>query len=249
MSYGEDAAECQSFRLLRILQTHNKAVPAAIKANLQPRLTPVTPVPFWLTSFLSMHSQIHTQTPSRLITLATLMILGLGKITEHICCSSILIMNWMVANCHYRLSFQSICTPLPFIPRHFLYLTHGVIYTFMTLKHKPVYREGLLPCLQSKSLQSSLLKGHFRSTSAKGYFPMVGASEVSYRNNSEGRSQEQRERGVYRVSAHGKLEDYLWICSRTGGAGRDRRLVREIRGVPAVQRQAALKQGHDDNWK
>lgn len=72
--------------------------------------------------------------------------------------------------------------------------------------------------------------------------------EVSYRNKSEGQSQEQRERGAYHVSAHGKLEDYLWICSRTGGAGRDRRLVGEIREVPAVQRQAALEQGTDDNW-
>lgn len=71
----------------------------------------------------------------------------------------------------------------------------------------------------------------------------AGAAEVSYRNNSEGKSPEQREKGVYRVSAHSKLEDYLWISSRTGGAGRDRRLAREIRGVPAVQRQAALEQG------
>lgn len=46
-----------------------------------------------------------------------------------------------------------------------------------------------------------------------------------------------------------KLEDYLWISSRTGGAGRDRRLVREIRGVPAVQRPAVLEQCNDDNWK
>lgn len=78
------------------------------------------------------------------------------------------------------------------------------------------------------------------------FLPAPG--EVSYRNKSEGQSQEQRERGAYHVSAHGKLEDYLWICSRTGGAGRDRRLVGEIREVPAVQRQAALEQGTDDNW-
>lgn len=77
---------------------------------------------------------------------------------------------------------------------------------------------------------------------------MPAPGEVSYRNKSEGQSQEQRERGAYHVSAHGKLEDYLWICSRTGGAGRDRRLVGEIREVPAVQRQAALEQGTDDNW-
>lgn len=77
---------------------------------------------------------------------------------------------------------------------------------------------------------------------------MPAPGEVSYRNKSEGQSQEQRERGAYHVSAHGKLEDYLWICSRTGGAGRDRRLVGEIREVPAMQRQAALEQGTDDNW-
>lgn len=77
---------------------------------------------------------------------------------------------------------------------------------------------------------------------------MPAPGEVSYRNKSKGQSQEQRERGAYHVSAHGKLEDYLWICSRTGGAGRDRRLVGEIREVPAVQRQAALEQGTDDNW-
>lgn len=82
-----------------------------------------------------------------------------------------------------------------------------------------------------------------------GFSSTAGAGEVSYRNNSEGQSQEQREKGVYRVSAHSKLEDYLWICSRTGGAGRDRRLVREIRGVAAVQRQAALELGNYDNWK
>lgn len=70
-----------------------------------------------------------------------------------------------------------------------------------------------------------------------GFPPQRGPGEVSYRNNSEGQSQEQRERRAYRVSAHGKLEDYLWICSRTGRARRDRRLPREIRGVPAVQRR------------
>ncbi|KAG8009951.1 COP9 signalosome complex subunit 7b [Nibea albiflora] len=77
----------------------------------------------------------------------------------------------------------------------------------------------------------------------------AGASEVSYPNNSQGQSQEQREKGVYRVSARSKLEDYLWICSRTGGAGRDRRLVGEIRGAPVVQRQTALEPGNGDNWK
>lgn len=84
-----------------------------------------------------------------------------GKITEHICCSSIIIMNWTVANFHYRLSFRSICNP-PMC----LHLTHGVIYTFMTLKHVPVYStterqrdgEGLLPCLQSDSLKFTLCK-------------------------------------------------------------------------------------------
>lgn len=171
-----------------------------------------------------------------------------GKITEHICRSSIIIMNWTVANFHYRLSFRSICSPLPLIPRHFLHLTHGVIYTFMTLEHEPVYREGLLPCLQSESLQISLLSGHFGCTSSVGFSSTAGAGEVSYPNNSEGQSPEQREKGVYRVSAHSKLEDYLWICSRTGGAGGDRRLAREIKGVPAVQRQAVLELGNDDNW-
>lgn len=78
---------------------------------------------------------------------------------------------------------------------------------------------------------------------------MTGGNEVSYWNNSEGQSQKQREKGVYHVSAHGKLEDYLWICSRTDSAGRDRKLVREIRAVPAVQSRAALEHGNDDNWK
>lgn len=78
---------------------------------------------------------------------------------------------------------------------------------------------------------------------------MAGAGEVNHPNNSEGHSQEQRENRVYRVSAHSKLEDYLWICSRTSGAERDRRLVREIRAVPAVQRQAVLELGNGDNWK
>lgn len=78
---------------------------------------------------------------------------------------------------------------------------------------------------------------------------MLGAAEVNYRNNGEGKSREQREKGVYRVSAHSKLEDYLWISSGTGGVGRDRRLVTEIRGVPAVQRQAALEQANGGNWR
>lgn len=76
---------------------------------------------------------------------STQTISGLGKHTEHICFCSIIIMNWTVANFHYRLSFQSICTPTP--PPHslhssFIHPTHGVIYTFMTPKHEPVYGES-----------------------------------------------------------------------------------------------------------
>lgn len=82
-----------------------------------------------------------------------------------------------------------------------------------------------------------------------GFSSVMGGTEVSYRNNSEGQSLQQREKGAYHVSAHGKLEDYPWICSRTGSAGRDRKLVREIRGVPAVQSQAAIEHGDGDNWK
>lgn len=70
-----------------------------------------------------------------------------------------------------------------------------------------------------------------------------GAGGVSYQNSNEGQSQEQRgKKGrliVYQLT--GKLEDYLQICSQTDGAGRDRTLAREIRGVPAVQKQAALE--------
>ena len=74
-----------------------------------------------------------------------------------------------------------------------------------------------------------------------GFPTTAGADEVSYPKNSEGQSREMREKGAYCVSAGGKLEDYPWICGRTGGAGRDRRLVMEIRGAPAVQREVALE--------
>lgn len=65
---------------------------------------------------------------------------------------------------------------------------------------------------------------------------MLGAAEVSYRNNSEGQSGKQREMWAYRVPAHSKPEDYLGIYSRTGSARRDSSLAMEIREVLAVER-------------
>lgn len=133
---------------------HNKAVLTAIKALVHPHRPSVTPVLSWLTPLtVRAHTNTHRHT---LDDISHTDDFRAGKITEHICRSSIIIMNWTVANFHYRLSFRSICTPFPFLPRHFLPLTHGVIYTFMTLKYEPVYREELLPCLQTDSLQFSL---------------------------------------------------------------------------------------------
>lgn len=78
---------------------------------------------------------------------------------------------------------------------------------------------SLNPC------KSHFCKATLDPQSKRGFSSTAGGGEVSYPNNSQGQSQEQREKGVYRVSAHSKLEDYLWICSRTGSAGRDRRLT------------------------
>lgn len=118
VSYGEDTVESHRFGLLRILQTHNKAVLAAVKAIPRPHPPSVTPVLFWLTSSLSLYIYIylflHTHPHANTVTLDNISHTDdfrAGKITEHICRSSILIINWMVANFHYRLSFQSICKP------------------------------------------------------------------------------------------------------------------------------------------
>lgn len=154
-----------------------------------------------------------------------------------------IIMKWTGASFHYRLSFQSICTPFPFSsPSH----TYGVIYTFMTLRHEPVYREGLLPYLSLNPCKSHICKATLAPPAVWGFPPWKGPWSKSPKQQRRPLSGTERKHWVYRVSAHSKQEDYLWICSRTGGAGGDRRLVGEIRAAPAVQRQAVLERGEDD---
>lgn len=103
------------FRRLRILSGTTKL----FSRPLKPSWSPGNTCPLLTDSSLSVctHTATHTQNTVTLDYISHTDDFRAGRITEHICLSSIIIMNWTLANFHYRLSFRSICTPPP--PRSF----------------------------------------------------------------------------------------------------------------------------------
>lgn len=160
--------------------------------------------------------QTHTHTPDTLIA-------GQGKNLGTY--ATLPILNWTMASFLYRLSSASICTPPPILLHHFLHLPHGRIYTFMTARHEPVCVES--PCCRISGLNPpaklSVSEGRAGSSSRA----RISRPEKRFIPNwGRGQSQAWRERetALYHVSTRCEAEDYLPICSQTGGAGwRERR--------------------------